>query len=443
MRKKTNKNNALPLLNVKQSPGLARKGESEVEAERILVSALQNKRLFALVLLELNNVGSIEATMDYRDHGELLPQIISQLKNHLAIFRFNEVAAWQLSGKFIVLTSEFDNMQELGRFCRQVLVILRAPIEVYSKKIAIVASAGIATCPEAGKTIKKLLASARLALSQAQQECGGGYKYFTRKLYEASRRHALLEAALREAVNKKQFRLVFQPQIRFSDLKVVGAEALLRWHGPGGEEISPEEFIPVAESAGEMQVIGEWVFAEACRLWQELKLQKVELPVLGLNLSSAQLNQVNLSNRINEIVHNAGLSGGEVVLEVTETSAMLGGNDAINSLVELSNSGFELSIDDFGTGYSSLMRLKSLPFNSLKIDKSFVKHMMEEESSQHITTAIIAMAKSFGLSIVAEGVESEEQFNILRFLGCDVAQGYFFSEPLEFCDFVDYLESKK
>jgi EAL domain-containing protein (putative c-di-GMP-specific phosphodiesterase class I) len=268
---------------------------------------------------------------------------------------------------------------------------------------------------------------------------GGQIQHFTEELKQAFNRKLALESQLRAALDHKELFLLYQPKIALKDGAVAGLEVLLRWRHPSHGLISPVEFIPVAEEAGLIVEIGEWVLKSAvdqCRAWRAAGLPAVPVAV---NLSARQFYRTDIVGCVDTVVRDAELQPGDLELELTESTSVQNPERSADLMARLRGLGVSLSIDDFGTGYSSLSYLKRLPVDKLKIDRSFVQDMHESVESMAMVKAIIAMAHSLHLEVIAEGVELQEQLDGLRAAGCDQIQGFYYSKPLSAEDCAAYL----
>jgi diguanylate cyclase (GGDEF)-like protein len=300
-------------------------------------------------------------------------------------------------------------------------------------------SIGYAIFPQDGDTPDALLGNATLAARRAKLMGGGQIQHFTEELKRALNRKLALESQLRAALDHKELFLLYQPKIALKDGSVAGLEVLLRWRHPQHGLISPTEFIPVAEEAGLIVEIGEWVLKSAvdqCRQW---RAAEVPIVPVAVNLSAHQFHRTDIVGCVDKVVRDAGLRPGELELELTESASVESPERSADLMARLRGLGCTFSIDDFGTGYSSLSYLKQLPVDKLKIDRSFVQDMHQSEDSMAMVKAIIAMAHSLRLEVIAEGVELQEQLDGLRAAGCDQIQGFYFSKPLSADDCAGYL----
>ena len=291
-------------------------------------------------------------------------------------------------------------------------------------------SIGIAVYPQDGHDLASLAQHADVAMYRAKEDGRNAYRFFAPAMQLQSQRTLLLEGALRRALERDQLRLHYQPQLSLRTGRVIGVEALLRWNHPELGQVSPAEFIPVAEKSGLILPIGEWVLRTAVGQMVSWIHSGLEPIIMAVNISAVQFRQPNLPELVSHILAEAALAPEYLELELTEGVATDDPKGAIAIMGELRTRGVRMSIDDFGTGYSSLSYLKRFPVYKLKIDQSFVRDIVLDPEDKAIVDAIIGMASSLGLQTIAEGVETLEQLDALRAKGCDEVQGYFFSRPL-------------
>jgi len=296
--------------------------------------------------------------------------------------------------------------------------------------LGISASIGIVTYPTDGESASILMRYADLALHRAKSSGRDCLVVFSRDLSEEIQRRVLLEARLKHALDRNELVVHYQPKMEILTGRLKGWEALLRWQSPELGMISPEEFIPVAEQSGLILPIGEWVLREACRQLRAWQDQGLDAGTMAVNLSTRQFRQTDLAEEISNALRDTGLVPGDLELEITESSIMDNLASAASVLAGLEALGIRIAVDDFGTGYSSLSYLKTFSIHCLKIDRSFIHDIPGDDNDTAIVRAIITLAGSLGLTVVAEGVETEAQLAYLRANHCDQAQGYLFSRPL-------------
>lgn len=333
--------------------------------------------------------------------------------------------------EFGVLVTDLKQIDHISWIIKRVLNSFEKPFVIENNEIFASANIGISIFPHDGETAEELLKNASAACRFARTEQGRNkYRFYSKEINEASFRHLQIESSLRKAIANNELHLHYQPMIDVATGRISGMEALLRWSNRQIGNVSPAEFIAIAESSGQIQKIGEWVLSKACRqlrLWHDMGFDNF---TMAINFSAIQFHQENLVEKILQVTQELALPSHFIEIELTESAMMQGNGKSIKTLKELKHHGFRLSIDDFGTGYSSLNHLKHIPLSTLKIDRSFVKHIEIEKNSASLLQSIINMAHLLGLEVVAEGVEDQAQIDILTNFGCDKLQGYFFSKPL-------------
>jgi diguanylate cyclase (GGDEF)-like protein/PAS domain S-box-containing protein len=411
--------------------------------------ARRSKKPLALLFLDIDNFKAINDSLGHGTGDDLLRQVAERLLRCVracdfigrpgkespghAVFRFG-------GDEFLLLLVSLQHEQDASIVARRIMNELGEPFLIGGQDFFVTASIGIAVYPSDGDDVKTLLRNADSAMFHAKQRGKNTLEFYTESLTQASMERMNLEAKLHRAIEQGELRLHFQPKFETRSGTLTGAEALLRWNTAGLGSVSPAKFIPVAEETGLIIPIGEWVLREACRqmqAWDAVGL----LPItVSVNVSARQFHYGNLSKSVSQLLDESGLGPQRLELELTESTIMSDVPRAKLMLQELSELGVRLSIDDFGTGYSSLTQLKRFPLDALKIDQSFVRSLPEDADDSAITLAIIAMAHSLGIRVVAEGVETEAQFSFLKEHGCDEVQGYLLSRPVPAPEFARLLE---
>ncbi|EGD9198714.1 GGDEF-domain containing protein [Escherichia coli] len=306
--------------------------------------------------------------------------------------------------------------------------VVSKPIMIDDKPFPLTLSIGISY--DLGKNRDYLLSTAHNAMDYIRKNGGNGWQFFSPAMNEMVKERLVLGAALKEAISNNQLKLVYQPQIFAETGELYGIEALARWHDPLHGHVPPSRFIPLAEEIGEIENIGRWVIAEACRQLAEWRSQNIHIPALSVNLSALHFRSNQLPNQVSDAMHAWGIDGHQLTVEITESMMMEHDTEIFKRIQILRDMGVGLSVDDFGTGFSGLSRLVSLPVTEIKIDKSFVDRCLTEKRILALLEAITSIGQSLNLTVVAEGVETKEQFEMLRKIHCRVIQGYFFSRPL-------------
>ena len=340
--------------------------------------------------------------------------------------------------KFLVAILGVSRDEDAALVVRGIQQAMRNPFAIDRREMFISTTAGLSLFPRDGRTAEELLANADSALRLGKSESRGGYQFFSSAENQRIARSLSFEGDLRRAIERDELRLHFQPQIDTRTNVMIGVEALVRWQHPTRGLLSPAEFIPVAEETGLIVQIGEWVLRNACEQMPRLERPGMEPLMVSVNLSPRQLRDKNLVATIKRILKKTGFDPRYLDLEITETGLMGQALSEISVLHELKSLGVSISVDDFGTGYSCLSYLTRLPLDTLKIDKSFVDHCTEKAASASIVRALIAMAESLKLTLIAEGVTTEAQSGFLRDNGCPMVQGYLFAEPMSLDGLVEW-----
>lgn len=341
--------------------------------------------------------------------------------------------------QFVILLATTINQTEIGQMAETLIDALSLPFTIGEYEIVLTPRIGIACFGRDALDLNTLITHANRARENAGQKGQKAYEFYIASIGDKSQQALWLELQLRQALQQDEFQVYYQPKVNLTTGEIEGAEALIRWYHPELGAISPAKFIPLAEKTGLIVPVGEWVLRKACtqaKLWQTQGLSPVQIAV---NLSGHQFNQPNLTDSIVAILEETELDPRYLQLELTESTLMENPDHAIATLKELKSFGIQISIDDFGTGYSSLSYLRLFPFDVLKIDRSFVCQLTEDAKNEAITTAILQMAHSLDLKVVAEGVETASQLEFLCGHKCDEIQGYCFSPPLSAPTFTELL----
>ncbi|PPD34635.1 MAG: sensor domain-containing diguanylate cyclase [Methylomonas sp.] len=382
--------------------------------------------LVALLFLDLDRFKIINDTLGHQAGDQLLIEVAGRLKKAV---RATDIVCRLAGDEFTVVLTQIHGTGEIDRVARKILDSFQAPFTLQDRELFVTASIGAAVYPQDSEDIHGLLKNADTAMYYAKNMGKNTYAVFTESMNRQAHDELELETDLRHALISDEFLLYYQPQIDLTSGQIVGIEALIRWRHPKLGFISPDRFIPYAEQTDLIVLIGDWVLREACRqymVWMRRGLPPVKLSV---NYSGVQLRQSNQLSRLSSILVDSGMNPGNLCLELTESVAMENAENNIKTLHEFKKMGISISIDDFGTGYSSLSYLKRFPIDTLKIDRSFVRDIIENSDDSAIASTIIAIAHQLRLKVVAEGVERKEQLTLLKVKGCDIAQGYYLSVP--------------
>lgn len=392
----------------------------------------------ALLLLDLDDFKSINDTLGHQVGDELLIEVAARFKS---VVRETDTVARFGGDEFIIVMTDVHSQSDVELMAEKLLQQLTTPFNLGGMTFFSNVSIGIALYPDDGADVLHLLQDADSAMNKAKQEGRGRFSFFTAVMNDEAIENLRLEQALRHALELNQLQVHYQPVIDFTNGDIVGAEALLRWEHPEFGMIPPTKFIPLAERTNMIQKIGAWVLKEACRTaayWVEEKQGNFRIAV---NLSSKQFGGDRLYNEVKEALDSSGLPAKNLELEFTESVLMHEDKETMSIIQSLHEMGIRFAIDDFGTGYSSISYLRQYPFNTLKIDRSFVNEIITNESDASLVSSIIAMAESLNLEVLAEGIEEQAQFDFLREAGAQRCQGWLFSKALPEREFTEKLRN--
>lgn len=394
-------------------------------------------RQMAVLMLDLDKFKAVNDHLGHLAGDELLQQVAKRIEERM---RAMDLVARLGGDEFVVVIEDVSHHEYLAQIALDIIYTLSQSFTLrHSHEVTIGVSVGIAIYPQHGDTVEALMDNADTALYHAKDNGRGCFAYFSDELTQKARERIALETRLRHAIEQQELRVYFQPQIDISSGRIVGAEALIRWHDPIEGCLFPASFIRLAEETGLIISIGEWVLRETCRLGQQWLNQGLPPVTLAVNVAPYQFCRCDISALVTEILHDTGFPVEYLELEITESGLMDNHQYAMSILNNLHNQGVHLAIDDFGTGYSSLAYLKYFPIDVLKIDKTFIDDIPFLQGDMAITATIIAMAHHLGFKVLAEGVETPEQLAFLQEHGCDRYQGYLFSKPLPADDFAKLL----
>jgi diguanylate cyclase (GGDEF)-like protein len=377
---------------------------------------------FAILCLDLDRFKVINDTLGHAVGDALLKQVADRLRSSV---RETDMIARLGGDEFAVIHLHTHQPGSADGLARRIVDLIGAPYELNGHRVVVSASIGVAIAPRDGNTSGQLLRNADIALYRAKEFGRGGHRFFEAEMEAQLLERRRLEIDLREALEKNQFELLYQPMIDLRTNQVSSCEALIRWQHPDRGTVTPAEFIRTAEDMGLIIPLGEWVLRRACQDAARWPKQ----PKLSVNLSAIQFSDRNLLPAILQALDAAALPPDRLELEITESVLLQSDDSTLATLHELRSRGLSIVMDDFGTGYSSLSYLRSFPFDKIKIDRSFISDLSESAESLVIVRSIVSLARSLGITITAEGVENAEQVSHLRGLGCDEAQGFYFSRP--------------
>jgi len=420
--------------------GLPNRQQFQQQLSQILEDASRLQRRVAVLCVGLDDFKGINEQFSYQTGDQLLLALSDRLRSHSG--RLGALA--RLGGdQFALVQADIEQPYEAAELAQNVLDDLEAPFALEQQEVRLRATIGITLFPEDGDSTEKLLQKAEQTMTLAKSRSRNRYQFYIASVDSEMRRRRELEKDLREALTRGEMHLVYQPQVDYRDHRVVGVEALLRWQHPQHGLVPPDLFIPLAEQNGSIISIGEWVLDQACRQLREWHDQGFTDLRMAINLSTVQLHHAELPRVVNNLLQVYRLPPRSLEMEVTETGLMEDIGTAAQHLLSLRRSGALIAIDDFGTGYSSLSYLKSLPLDKIKIDKSFVQDLMEDEDDATIVRAIIQLGKSLGMQVIAEGVETAEQEAYIIAQGCHEGQGYLYSKPLPARELTLYLKQAR
>ena len=394
---------------------------------QMIVQARRHGTQLGVLFVDLDEFKLVNDSLGHAGGDELLKEAARRLQ---AGVRAGDTVARIAGDEFAIVLDELARPEDAAAVAQKLIERLSAAVDVGGHELFVSASIGVALFPADGEDVESLLGAADAAMYRAKQAGRNSFQFFTAEINQRTRARALLGAELRRALERGEFRLVYQPKFDLKTERPSGAEALLRWHHPGRGIVSPGQFIPTLEESGLIVPVGEWVLRQACADLSAWQAAGAELLPVAVNLSARQFRQLDLAARIRAIVTGAGVRPELIELEITESQLMQDPDHAVRAMRSLADAGMRIAIDDFGTGYSSLAYLTRFPLAALKIDRSFVAGIVHQGGDATIVRTIIEMAHTLGFAVIAEGVESDGQKQFLRGLGCEQAQGFLFSRPL-------------
>jgi diguanylate cyclase (GGDEF)-like protein/PAS domain S-box-containing protein len=403
---------------------------------QMIVLAKRRNAPLGVLFIDLDDFKLVNDTQGHAAGDELLKETARRL---LSVVRQGDTVARISGDEFAVILGDLSRADDAALVAQKIIDRLGEAFAIRNQQVFVTASIGIATYPADGDNAEALLGAADAAMYRAKQAGRNAFQFFTAEINQRTRARAQMGADLRRAIERNEFSLAYQPKIDLASGKPNGAEALLRWNHPERGSVAPLEFIPVLEETGLIVPVGEWVLQRACRDLKAWQASGRTVMPIAVNLSARQFRQQDLDARIRAIVDAAGIKPSLIELEITESQLMHDPEHATRVLQALGKAGLRVAIDDFGTGYSSLAYLTRFPLASLKIDRSFVAHVLSDEADATIVRSIVDMAHTLGFTVVAEGVESGPQADFLRKLGCEQAQGFLFARPMTAADFTAHI----
>ncbi|MBW1645102.1 MAG: EAL domain-containing protein [Deltaproteobacteria bacterium] len=424
--------------NYDQLTGLLNRHYMQSYINSAFIRARRNRKKLALMFMDLDNFKNINDSLGHDVGDEVLKQTADRIRS---LLRGSDTPIRSGGDEFMVLLEGLQDSNHANVVARKLVNLFQEPFIINMQEIYMTVSIGISIYPDDSELMEQLLQYADMAMYHAKEAGKNNYRFFSREMSKISDEKMLIAGHLRRAIENGELSLVFQPQVDIRKRTIVGAEALLRWHNLQLGNVPPDKFIKIAEEIGFIEEIGNWVLKEACReakTWQEVSAGECYVAV---NISSQQFRTGTLMAGIDQALNSSGLDNRLLELEITE-SLLLQYEHNINTIDALHHRGLRLALDDFGTGYSSLSYLKRFPLQVLKIDRSFTRELEEDDSDRALVQAIIAMAQSLRLDIVAEGIETRQQLEFLRQCGVQVVQGYLFSPPVPPAEFKQLLRDE-
>jgi diguanylate cyclase len=401
--------------------------------------AERQEQTFAVMMLDLDRFKLVNDTLGHKVGDELLKEVARRLKR---VVRDIDTVARLGGDEFVLIITQSASVDSMRGVANRIIEEMQAPVHIAGVEIRTSSSIGIAFYPGDATSVETLLAHADAAMYYAKQQGRNNFQFFMAHMDTTTQEKVRLEVDLHLALEQQQFSLHYQPKVNTATGVVHGAEALLRWMHPVHGSVPPAKFIPIAEESGLIGAIGAWVVREACRQARAWQLDGLPPMRIAVNLSASQFRQGDIVAIIRDALDSAGLEARFLEVELTESAVMTDPEESIAILEKLSQMGVLVSVDDFGTGYSSMSYLRRFPIDKLKIDRGFINEIMSRSEDASIVRAIVSLAHSLRLKVVAEGVESGEQLEFLKTLGCDQYQGFHFSPALPAPQFEALIQSR-
>ena len=456
--------------------GLANRTLFIERVKRAIARANRDESFCAIIFIDVDNFKSVNDTLGHEAGDKLLTILAQRIQSSL---RDKDLVGRLGGDEFSVLIEGVPKQTTLIKIAQQLLETVQDPVIIYNKTIHTSISVGIASYPSStsstsqtstnqtssnhtssnhtssnhtssnqtsSEIASRLIKCADLAMYKAKQSGRNNYCFYSEDLQQLANEYANLKIDLHNALVNNEFELYYQPQVLAANNQIAGVEALIRWHHPSRGIISPDKFIPVAESSGLINAIGDWVIEHACyqlKRWLSQFSDSNPALTMAINVSALQIRQPNLTEKICSVVEECQLPYGQIELEITESALIEDIDQCVLKLQSLSGQGIQMAIDDFGTGFSSFRHLQQMPLKTLKIDKTFIDQICTTSKNHTIVKAIIAMAHALHMIVVAEGIESQEQAALLKKLGCDKLQGFYFSKPLTASAFEELLANPR
>ena len=416
--------------------GLPNRTYFDEVVDEMLKSTERKGERTAVLFIDLDRFKVVNDSLGHHIGDELLCTIAERLK---ALCRQEDLLV-RFGGDEFVFVYPFATKGEVSRFADRLLRTIRESVTVDRYTLTTTASVGVALYPDDASGKEDLIKYADSAMFEAKEEGKNNFKFYNKELSAAMKRRLALEQKLRHAVEKNEFYLCYQPKYDLRSRQTIGAEALLRWRNENLGEVSPNEFIPVAEETGQIVEIGYTVLETVCRFLAECRKKGLDVGPVAVNISTVQFRDKAMFERFRDTMQTYDIAPEKIELEITERFIMEYSRSNIDVLYRLREMGCRIAIDDFGTGYSSLSHMKKLPIDTIKIDKSFIDELPTNDHDVRLTKGIVALSKSLGYKVVAEGIETEAQERFLQEHRCDYGQGYLYAKPMEFDLFLKFFK---
>ncbi len=392
-----------------------------------MARARWHKRLIAVMFIDLDRFKTINDSLGHSVGDQLLIQLTQRLSSGV---RAGDTIARFGGDEFAILLDDIASEKDISQLAKKILDTMITPFVIEGRDLFMTASIGVSIFPNDGEDADTLLRNADVAMYRAKDLGRNNYQFYSNEMSARAFERLTLENSLRHALKRMEFSLLYQPQMEIKNRRIVGVEALLRWQHPELGQILPSDFVPLLEETGLIDQVGEWVLQTALNQTAQWHAAGHDFLKVSINLSGRQFNNPNFITSLKSIVQNTGLNQNLIELELTESMLMRNASKTISALNNLHQFGISIAVDDFGTGYSSLNYLRRFPISTLKIDRSFIRDVIDDTDDRAITTAMIVMAQSLNLVVIAEGVETEAQINFLQSLDCHQVQGNICSAPV-------------
>lgn len=404
-----------------------------------LARARRHKLRLAILFMDIDSFKYINDSLGHEVGDQLLIGIARRLHENL---RDGDTIARFGGDEFVILLEDINRDTDITAMAHKLLEALRPTFDIKGMELHITASIGISLYPADGDEAQTLLRNADSAMYRAKESGKNTFEFYSNDMSVRAFERLTLENSLRHALKRHEFVLHYQPQVDVATSRIFGVEALLRWNHPDFGLLAPTDFIPILEETGMIVPVGEWVLEQACMDLQQLQRHTANNLLMAINISARQLNDPGFDVALGRVIGQCRIDGACLQLEMTESTLMRYSSDVIKTLQRIRRHGVSIALDDFGTGYSSLSYLKRFPIDTLKIDRSFIRDVTTNPDDAALTTAIIAMARSLNMQVIAEGVETAEQLAFLQHLGCTAAQGYLISRPMPIDDIGPFIAAQ-